>query len=150
MPTGSPDGSPSAAAGCSGSDGHRDFYQAVAEAVAWDVYCPVLPTGWFLDAGTYRLSNGGRMEVSWKGTGERRLIVREGAFCTEEGGCVPEGVDAGSAFFGPLTGTLVAGEDGSWTVVVDRGAARSWMVIGTGMDESALRQFAAALLLVER
>ena len=65
-----------AAAACTGSDDNRVFYAGVADAVAWDVYCPVLPTGWFVETGTFTASRGGKMEISYKGPGGRRIAIR--------------------------------------------------------------------------
>jgi hypothetical protein len=138
----------SPAAACSGTDSHRDFYTAIAEAVMWDVYCAVLPAGWFLEKGSYRLSGAGRLEVTYKGPGERRLQIQAGAFCQEEGDCIPDGQDVGAASFGALEGSLVAVEDGSWAIVVGRGARLGWLAIGTGVDEATMRRLAADLVLV--
>lgn len=141
--------SPSGEAGsvdlCAGNDDNRDFYRNVAEDVAWAVYCPVLPTGWFVTAGTYRLAGGGWMEIDYRGPGGARLKLHEGAFCNDDDGCVPSGSDEGEAAFGDLIGTLVAGDDGSYSVVVDRGADLSLVVIGTGLDADELRSIAAEL-----
>ena len=133
---------------CTGTADNRDFFAAIAEAVSWDVYCAVLPGGWFVDSGTYRLSNGGWMEVSYRGPGDARLVLREGAFCQEDGDCVPAGPDVGAAPFGDREGTLVAADDGSWAVTVDRGSALAWLVTGSGLGEATFRSLAEALALV--
>lgn len=144
--TAGPSAAPSAT--CSGTNANRDFFAAIAEAVEWDVYCAVLPDGWFVDSGTYRLSTGGWMEVGYRGPGGARLSLREGAFCQEDGDCVPAGSDAGAAAFGDREGTLVAADDGSWAVVVDRGAPLAWLAVGSGMDEAVFRGLAEALAVV--
>jgi hypothetical protein len=144
--TAAPSGTPSAQ--CSGNDANRDFFTAVAEAVSWDVYCAVLPDGWFVDSGTYRLSAGGWMEVGYRGPGGARFMLREGAFCQEDGDCVPAGADVGAASFGDREGTLVAADDGSWAVTVDRGAALAWFATGSGLDETTFRGYAEALVRV--
>jgi hypothetical protein len=133
---------------CSGTDDNRDFLTAVAEAVSWDVYCAVLPSGWFLESGTYRLSSGGWMEVAYRGPAGARLVLREGAFCQEEGDCVPSGTDVGSAAFGDREGTLVAAADGSWALTVDRGASPAWLAVGSGVDEGTFRALTEALARV--
>ena len=144
--TAGPSAAPSAA--CSGNDGNRDFFAAIAEAVAWDVYCAVLPGGWFVDSGTYRLSSGGWMEVGYRGPSGARITLREGAFCQEDGDCVPAGTDVGAAAFGDREGTLVAAEDGSWAVVVDQGAPLAWLAVGSGLDEASIRSHAEAFIVV--
>ena len=141
--------SSAAASACAGNDDNRDFYASFAEAVEWDVYCPTLPDGWFVETGTYRLSGGAWMEIVYRGPGGARFGVREGAFCREEGSdCVPSGTDVGAASFGDREGTLVAADDGSWAVVVDRGAPLAWLAVGSGLDEAAFRGHAEALILV--
>jgi hypothetical protein len=48
-----------------------------------------------------------------------------------------------------MAGTLVIGEDGRYSVVVDRGAERSWVATGAGLDVEVVKQFAADLVRVE-
>ena len=144
-PTGSSAGG---AAACTGTDANREFYAAVAAAVQWAVYCPVLPAGWFVDSGQYRLAGGGRMEISYRGPSGRRLELHEGAFCSASDGCVPSGTDVGAASFGNRPGTLVSTDGGGWAIVVDRGSNPSWLTITTGLDEATTRGFAAKFILV--
>lgn len=136
------------AAACAGNDENRDFYAAVAESVAWTVFCPVLDGSWFVDSGQYRLAGGGWMEIAYRGPGGARIELREGAACTTEG-CVPSGDDAGEHPFGTLTGTLLELGDGEWAVVVDSGASPSWTIVGIGLERSAFEGIAAGLTLVE-
>jgi hypothetical protein len=133
---------------CAGNADNRDFYASVAASVDWAVYCPVLPAGWFVDSGSYRLAGGGRMEIGYKGSGGRHLQLREGSFCTDGSGCVPSGSALGDAPFGDQTGSLIATSDGGWAMVVAPGAKPSWLLAGTGMDEEAFRQIAADLVVV--
>lgn len=139
---------PGSAAACTGNAENKDFYVSVATAVAWTVYCPVLPSGWFVASGQYRLAGGGRMEIGYKGPNGSHLTLREGSFCSAADGCVPSGSEAGDAAFGDLDGTLIAGDDGSWAVVVDAGKKPSWLIEGTGMSKSAFRTIAAKLAAV--
>jgi hypothetical protein len=136
------------AAGCTGEERHQDFYADVAAAVDWDVYCAVLPDGWFFEAGSYRLASGGRMAASYRGPGGTSLELQEGAFCTDGSGCVPAGQDGGRAQFGDRDATLVIGDDGSLAIVADRGAAISWLAIGRGLGEAAFMELGADLLQV--
>lgn len=89
------------------------------------------------------------MRIAYKGPGGARFELSEGAFCDQADGCVPSGSDAGSAAFGDLSGTLVIGDDGRYAVVVDRGASRSWLAIGIGLDLESFKDFAAHLVLVD-
>jgi len=117
----------------------------MAAAVDWTVYCPVLPDGWFVDDGQYRLAGRGWMRISYDGPGDAWVLLQQGAFCAEPAGCVPPGSDAGTTTFGDRTGVLWAGDDGSWSAVVDRGAALSWLLVVTGLDDARARTIAADL-----
>jgi hypothetical protein len=148
-PSSTPPPNPDPAAACSGSDRNRDFYAAVAQAVDWDVYCAVLPGGWYVDQGTYRLANGGRLEIAYKGPAGARLELREGAFCSEADGCVPAGTEVGEAAFGDRAGTLVELADGGWAVVVDRGERISWLAVGEGLAQAEFADLVAHLARVD-
>lgn len=145
-PNASPTTEPEAA--CTGSDDNRAFFAAAAVVMDWDVYCAVLPSGWFVQSGQYRQANGGFLEITYSGSGGRTLALREGAFCGDPSGCVPAGPEIGAASFGAIEGTLISGADGSWAVVVARGQSLSWLAVGSGMDETAFRALAGALHLV--
>ena len=137
-------------ADCSGSDENRDFYASMAAAVDWTVYCAVLPDGWFVDDGQYRLAGGGWMEIGYNGPGNARIMLREGAFCRDVSGCVAAGREVGETAFGDRIGALVAGNDGSWSIVVGRGATPSWLLEVSGLDEAGSRKIAADLRAIAR
>lgn len=149
-----PDNSPGAsttpgpAAACAGTDKNRTFYAQVARAVDWTVYCPVLPSGWFVISGEYRLAGGGRMEIAYRGPNGARLELHEGAFCTKADGCVPPGTDVEEASVGDLIGMLVSLDDGGWAIVVDRGEPMSYLTVGTNLGEAAFRNIAAGLVAI--
>lgn len=148
-PNGSPDagasGVPSTADACTGTEVHKEFFVNVAIAVDWPVLCGVLPAGWFLSAGQYRLANGGQMVVTYKGSGGATVGLSEGAFCQDGTGCVPSGADVGDAALGSMSGTLVALDDGGYAIVVDRGAALSWLLVTSGLDQATTVALGAAL-----
>lgn len=138
----------SAAAGadaCTGSDDNRSFLEDAAGQLDWTVLCAVLPSRWSVVRGEYRLASGGRLVMSYKGPGGATLVLSEGAFCSEADGCVPPGTDAGDAALGPMSGTLVALDDGGWAIVAARGEALSWLLEAQGLDEAATRSLGAAL-----
>lgn len=145
--TPTPSGTPGGAAACSGNDGNRNFFTAVAQAVAWDVYCAVLPAGWFVDAGQFRLAGGGKMEIAYKGPGGQRIEVREGTYCAGTDGCIPTGPDAGTASFGGRSARLVDLGGGAWLVVAEGGDV-DWEAKGIGMNGAVLAAFAAAFARV--
>jgi hypothetical protein len=144
-PTDDPD--PNAAA-CTGTDANREFFAQVAASVAWAVYCPVLPDGWFVEGGQYRLAGGGWLEITYEGPDGGSIEVRQGAPCTTSG-CVPTGTDLGPADYGDLAGTLLDVGSGRFAVVVDPGANPSWTLVGSDLAADDVRTIAADLTLVE-
>lgn len=145
----SPSGGAGSIEACTGTEDNRAFYAGAADSFAWPVYCAVLPARWFVEAGEYKSAGGGWLEITYRGPGGARFELHEGAFCDDADGCVPDGADAGTAAFGDLSGTLVDGADGRFAIVVDRGADRSWLAIGDGLDVEVFKGFAADLALVE-
>ncbi len=147
-PSASPGASDGPAAECSGSEANREFYDGVAAAVDWTVLCAVLPKGWYVSTGSYRLANGGKLVIGYKGPGVSTLQLSEGAFCTDGSGCVPAGTVGGEVPLGPMTGTLVRQTDGGFSIVVDRGLNPSWLLETHGQDEAATLAIGAALAVV--
>lgn len=141
---------PGSADACSGTAENRDFYAALAASVAWDVYCATLPQGWFVESGSYRLSNGGQLSITYKGPGGARLAVREGGYCAGHPDCIPAGTDAGAARFGDRDARLLDIGNGSWLVVVVPTADVGWQAMGTGMDATALGAYTAAFARVDQ
>jgi hypothetical protein len=144
----SPPGEPVPATSCSSKTDEQNFYAAVVAKVDWAVYCPGLPAGWQIITGHRDVSGRGFFEISYRNRAGAELQLREGAFCGQADGCVPAGEDAGAASFGDLAGTLVAGSDGSWSIVVDRGTPVSWLIVGSSIDETTFRDLAANFLRV--
>ncbi len=134
---------------CTGSSDNQRFFAEAADGVDWAVYCPVLPDRWFVDSGRRGGAGGGWLTISYEGPGDARLELSEGAFCQDADGCVPFGAEIGLAPFGDQVGTFVAGDDGSFSIVVDRADPLSWLATGTGLDEGVFREFVAGLNHVE-
>lgn len=151
LPSGlTPSPGASGAAGCTGSSENRDFYAAVAQAVTWPVYCAVLPSGWFLESGSYRLRNGGHLNVTYQGPGGASVVLQEGDYCTSgASACSPRDHELGPAAYGDMQGTLVGlgpNEPGDgYAVYVAPGQAPSWTVSATSVDQATFTGFAAAL-----
>lgn len=151
MPNVSPSPRPGSADACSGTAENRDFYGALAASVTWDVYCPVLPVGWFVESGSYRLSSGGQLSITYRGPDGARLVIREGSYCAGSSACVPTGTDAGSARFGDRDARLLDIGSGSWLVVVTpAGADVDWQATGSGMDGPGLGGYTAAFARVDQ
>jgi hypothetical protein len=150
LPSADASARPGSADACSGTAENRDFYAALAASVAWDVYCATLPQGWFVESGSYRLSSGGQLTITYKGPGGARLAVREGGYCAGQAGCIPAGTDAGAARFGDRDARLLDIGNGSWLVVVVPTADVGWQAVGTGMDGTALGAYTAAFARVDQ
>ena len=149
-PSASPDATNGSADECSGNDRNRVFFADAATAVDWTVLCAVLPKGWYVSAGSYRLASGGRLVIGYKGPGGATIELSEGAFCADASGCLPSGTDGGEVPLGPMTGTLVRLAAGGFAVVVDRGLNPSWQLVTHGLDEESSLAFAAAVAVVPK
>jgi hypothetical protein len=141
-----PSASPSSAASvCSGAKDTPDFYASFAGSVSFPVYCAVLPAGWSLVSGTYRLANGGHIQINFRRKSDNATFeLDEGSFCTDSSGCVPAGTAAGSGPFGDLTGDLVQTATG-YALVVAKAEKPSWLAIGNGLDQGAFLALTGAL-----
>ncbi len=141
-----PSPSPSSAASiCSGAKDTPDFYESFAGSVDYPVYCAVLPAGWSLVSGTYRLANGGHITISFRRKSDSATFeLDEGSFCPDGSGCVPAGSASGSGPFGDLTGDLVQTSAG-FALVVAKGEKPSWLAIGNGLDQATFLALTGAL-----
>ena len=149
-PSDEPSEGPGLAAACSGSDDNRDFFADAAAALDWTVYCGVLPAGWFVQTGEYRLRDGGTLTITYKGPGGATFMLQEGALCAGSDGCAfhGDGTPAGDAPFGDRTGSLFGLSDGGWALAVDAGAPIGWLATGEGIDEATFRSMTADLAAV--
>lgn len=121
-----------------------------AQAVPWPVYCVVLPAGWSVENGTWRLRDGGRLTISYHRRSDgARIVLDEGAICLTGTGCVPTGADAGSTPFGDRSASVVDTGAGGWVATVDQGLNPSWQLTGSGLSDADFRALAAALFLVD-
>ncbi|MFI5200285.1 MAG: hypothetical protein ACHQXL_07925, partial [Candidatus Limnocylindrales bacterium] len=105
----------------------------------------VLPAGWSLVSGTYRLAGGGHITIQFRRRSDNATFeLDEGSFCADDSGCVPAGSAAGSGPFGDLTGELVQTSSG-YAVVVARGEKPSWLAVGGGLDQATFTALTGAL-----
>lgn len=137
---------------CSGSTENKEFWTSAAAQLMWDVYCPVLPGGWFVIDGSYKLTNGGTIDISYKGPGGGQIRLQEGSFCTSGlSACQPHDQVLGTASFGDRSGSLdTLGPGMGFAIYIDPGSAPSWAITGTGMDQASFAAIAAALTKVPK
>jgi hypothetical protein len=149
-PTPTPDQSrdPDPGAACAGNAENRAFYAAVADDVAWDVYCPVLPSGWHVDQGSFRLAGGGRLEISYRGPSSARLEIRQGSYCDGDPDCIPAGPDAGTASFAGRPARLIDLGDDEWLIVAEGGDV-SWEVRTRNLAQEVAVDVAGDFIRVE-
>ncbi len=136
---------------CTGNAENLEFFRQAAIAMSWAVYCGVVPGGWFLETGSYRLADGGRLEVTYRGPSDAHLALVEGNVCAGANDietCAPRDAVIGPALFGDLEGELGRLSNGL-VLDVDRGATPSWRATGLGISEDDFRAICAALLHVE-
>ena len=138
------------ASACSGNASNREFFEGIAKAVDWPVLCGVLPKGWFVSQGSYRLASGGKLVISYKGPAGATITLSEGAYClSDAAGCTPSGSEVGEASLGPLGGTLYETTDG-YAIVVAAGENPGWSMTTKGLTEQQTVSFGAALAQVGR
>ena len=139
----------SAAAGCTGTADNRDFFLVAASKLHFDIYCAVLPGGWWVDSGSYVLPNGGYMEAEYKNAGGAGLEIREGSWCPPAKVCIAPGATIGPASFGGLAGTLYV-NGASYTLQVGTSAIQRYFMVGHGMTQAQFTAWAAAMLKVPK
>ncbi len=141
---------------CAGSSDNQSWYTTAADGLPFDVYCPVLPATWFVDAGggTWRGGTDQWLQITYKGPGVAKIVLQEGAFCT--GGlslCSPHDTVIGTATFGSLPGSLdalgPAPSDG-YAIYIDPGSRKGYTITGTGIAQDAFVAIAAAVVKVPR
>lgn len=153
-PSGSPGTEPTPTAGgtgaCLGSTDTRDFFASFAQSVSWPVYCAVLPKGWSVEKGTYRLKNGGRVTITYRRRADSaRVFLDEGTVCVDTSPCVPAGTSLGTAPFGDRQADLSSTGDGL-AAVVDKSENPAWLLTGSGVTEKDFRAIAANLHLLDQ
>jgi hypothetical protein len=135
---------------CYGSPDTKGFFGSFAQAVPWPVYCVVLPTGWSVESGTYRLRDGGRLTIGYHRRADgARIVLDEGALCLDGSGCAPTETVVGTIGFGDRQAEFLTTIDGSLAAVVDHGQNPSWLLTGTGMPPAEFQAIAAALHLID-
>ena len=134
---------------CLGSAETRDFFASFAQSVSWPVYCAVLPKGWSVEKGTYRLRNGGRLTISYRRRVDgARIVLDEGAVCAETSPCVAAGTDLGTTAFADRQADLSSGS--VFAAVVDQTENPAWLLTGTDLDQGAFTGIAAKLHLIDQ
>jgi hypothetical protein len=154
QPSGSAGTEPTPTAGgtaaCFGSNDTRDFFASFAQSVSWPVYCAVLPKGWSVEKGTYRLKDGGRLTITYRRRADSaRVILDQGTVCADTSPCVPAGTSLGTGPFADREADLSSTGDG-FAAVVDEAENPAWLMTGTGITEKDFRGIATNLHLLDQ
>jgi hypothetical protein len=135
---------------CTPSAADKSFWAEASAAVSWDVYCPVLPSGWGVAGGGYD-GSADTVNMTFTGPDGATLAIDEGAFCTSDAAtCSPHESVVGAAGFGDLTGSLDTLSGGGVAVYVDPGTTRGYALTGSGMSQESFVTFAATLVKVAK
>ncbi len=142
-PTASP---ASGAAGCTGTADNQAFFVEAAAVLHFDVYCAVLPKGWWLQSGEYK---GSFLQVQYKKAGGATLTIWEGAWCPPTYACASAGGEIGPASFGGLAGTLYF-NGSTYTIQVGTSAHQQYRIFGFGITQAQFVAWAGAVKKVPK
>jgi hypothetical protein len=152
-PTPTPTPSPtSAAARCTATPEQRAYLADAAAVLKFDVYCAVLPSGWWLDQAQYSQSNGGVFTATYRSTAGHLVGLSEGRICGDMSTCLDGYLSVvGPALYGDLAASLyVVDALPTYGVYVSPHHAPAYAIYGHGMSQSQLKSFAAALVKVPK
>jgi hypothetical protein len=135
---------------CVPAPGDKQYWTEASSAMSWDVYCPVLPSGWFVTGGSYD-GSAGTIHMAYGGPGGATLVIDEGAFCTSSAAtCSPHSTVVGTTEFGDLTGSLDTLADGGLAVYINAGTATGYSLTGASLSQADFTSIAATLVKVAK
>jgi hypothetical protein len=147
-PEPTPTGSPAPpAAPCTGNADNRAFIAVAAHNLRFDVYCAILPSSWWLQAGEYDVANGGLITIDYKTSSGATINLAEGNICPTT--CAAAGSLVGQAKFGDRDATLYT-ISGTWLLFVGSLGDPEYKMTGKGMTQANFIAWAAALYTVPK
>jgi len=147
-PTPAPTAAPtSPAAGCTGTAKNQAFFVEAAGVLRFQLYCAVLPKGWFIQSGQYQ---NGWVDVEYKTSKGAAIEIAQGAFCvTTPVACSSHTSVLGTGSFGGLSGQLdLLDATPSYVIYVNPGTNRAYTIAGKGMTKALFVSWAAHLIKV--
>lgn len=151
VPTALPSATAVPSTACTGSASNQAFWAEAASATKWDVYCAVLPAGWYTSDAFYEGTSSGTIHIILKVAGGPKVEIDEGSFCTTDAAtCSPHESLIGKSAFGDLLGDLDALSGGGFAIYVNPGTAKAYSIKGSGMSQDTFVAYAAALAKVAR
>jgi hypothetical protein len=156
-PTSTPEPTPtpsptSPAAACTGTPEHQAYFVKAASALEFDVYCAVLPSGWWLQSSGFD-QRADYLGVAYKNNAGDFFVLAEGRLCENLSHCMDGGLSIeGPASFGGLAGSLrlVANPPAIYDIVVTPHSVPGYEALGGGISRAQLVQFTASLVRVPK
>lgn len=149
-PTPTPTAVPaSPAAACTGTDKNQAFFVEAAAKEPFDVYCAVLPKGWWLSEGSYTASHGGYVYAAYTNKAGAIVTIQEGAWCTAGPAACDGGAALGAASYGGLGGELVQ-MGTTYAIFVNIGTTHAYALVANGVTRAQAVADAAAMHRVPR
>jgi hypothetical protein len=148
---GSPSVSPtSPAAGCTGSETHKAYFVNAAKDMPFDIYCAVLPSGWWLMTSEYNRTDGGRMVTVYRNSADEVIVLTEGWLCASLSTCLDIYPSLGAAPFDGLAGTMRDMIGGGHGVVVNPHSIPGYWLYSFDLSQAKVAQYAAAVIKVPK
>jgi hypothetical protein len=145
----SPSSSPtSPAAACTGTAEHQAYFVNAAAVLHFDVYCAVLPSGWWLQTSNYVQTNGGQLIADYTNNAGDQLRLVEGRVCDVLTDCLDTFPVIGSASYGGLAGTVRDLTGSGYMVAVNPHSIPGYSIYSITLSRAKLTQLAAALVRV--
>jgi hypothetical protein len=137
---------PASASVCTGGDAVKRWFADQTPLINFDVYCAVLPKGWYLVKAQVDYVKGG-IVVEYKNGSGHTLDLYEGTFChMYPNPCtsyiVPE---IGDIPFGSTLMAELSGGSGLWHASVAPSPGVIYATIGEGMTQAQITAYAAAM-----
>jgi hypothetical protein len=133
----------SVAAACTGTADHKAFFADAAHALHFNVYCAVLPKGWWLQEGKYEH---GALFVYYKNSAGAGIELNEGSFCADPSTCLSGYPTLGAGSFGDMAGTLhLMNPTPTYGIFVNVHSTPAYAIMGVGLTQAKFVQIAAAL-----
>ena len=148
-PTATPSATPtSPALTCTGNDNNRAFFVESAVKLKFDVYCAILPKGWYMGSAKYELNNGGYFEAVYLNKAGNQVKLVEGNFCDIAATCAVVSPIT-SASFGDLSAQLYD-TGASLLVAAKFGTKPAYGMHTVGATQADTLAWAAALYKVPK
>jgi hypothetical protein len=134
---------------------NKTFWAKASRAMSWNVYCPVLPAGWYVSAepnGIYdnTAKPSGVIWIVYTGPNGARFRVYEGSFCLTSAAACSAGTTIGPADFADMQGTLKALATGGYGLYVRPGSNVGYTITGSNITQSLFVSFAQGMVKVAK